>query len=79
MRHPNATTVACLIAAERMGGLEEKASTVIGAFFEDWSDERKADLYARLAESLLPADTIAVMTEKCSTALWANQNECLCG
>lgn len=78
-RHPDSTTVACLIAAERMGTLDEKASVVIGAFFDGWSDERKADLYARLAESLLATDTIAQMTVKCSAALWANQNECLCG
>lgn len=79
LRHPDSTTVACLIAAERCGTLDECAHDVIAAYFSDWTDERKADLYARLAESLLAEDTIAVMTDKCSRALWDNQNACLCG
>lgn len=75
-RHPDATTVACLIAAEREpDGLEERAAVVLARFFHDWSDERKADLYALLAESLTAGDTIATMTVKCSAALWRNQNE----
>lgn len=75
-RHPECTTLALLIKAEALqpGGLEYPAYLVIARYFTDWSDERKADLYARLAESLLPGDTIAKMEVKCSAALWANQN-----
>lgn len=78
-RHPECTTLACLIAAERApfgqgDTLEENAANVLARYFYDWSDDRKADLYARLAESLLPGDTIATMEVKCSEALWVNQN-----
>lgn len=77
-RHPECTTLALLIAAERNpNGLYDSAADVLARYFADWSDDRKADLYARLAESLLPGDTIATMEVKCSAALWANQNECL--
>lgn len=77
-RHPETTTVALLIAAERApGGLEESAHIVLARYFADWHDERKADLYARLAESLHAHDTIAAMEVKVNRALWDNQNECL--
>lgn len=78
-RHPECTTLALLIKAEALqpGDLEYPAYQVIERYYTDWSDDRKADLYARLAESLLPGDTIATMEVKCSAALWANQNECL--
>ena len=75
-RHPSSTTVACLIIAEntREGHLEYAAHKVIDAYFDDWTDERKADLYALLAESLLLGDTFSAWEAKCSNALWDNQN-----
>lgn len=75
-RHPDATTVAMLIAAERApGGLEESAATVLARFFQDWCDEQKSDLYALLAEGLTAGMTIAQMTSVCSRCLWDNQNK----
>jgi hypothetical protein len=77
-RHPECTILAALIAAEsNPHGLFDSAADVLARYFADWSDDRKADLYARLAESLLPSDTMATMEVKCSAALWDNQNECL--
>lgn len=74
MRHPESTTLALLIAAEREDTLPEKAYVVLERYYADMPDERKADLYARLAESIVATDTIAQMEVKCSVALWANQN-----
>lgn len=71
--HPETTTITLLIAAERQDGLPEKAATVLARYLSDWSDERKADLYARLVEKLTADMTIAQMEQHVSLALWQNQ------
>jgi len=74
-KHPQATTVTLLIAAERSPqGLEEDAHVVLAEYFAHWPDEMKADLYARLAECLKPSMTIGQMELLVSRCLWDNQN-----
>lgn len=78
IRHPMATTLALLIAAQQRwhAELEHAVYDVIAKLVDmaDWSDERKADLYARLAEVLKPSMRIIEMEVACNKALWQNQN-----
>lgn len=77
--HPIATTLSLLIYAEhlRQEELEYAVHEVLTRAVDlmDWSDERKADLYARLAESLNKGMPYAEMEKACSTILWDNQAE----
>lgn len=76
--HPLATTLALLILAESFheDELEYAAHVVLTKAVSlcDWSDERKADLYARLADTLERGMRFADMEKFVSLALWANQN-----
>ncbi len=54
-RHPKATNLALLIDAGRFRGhpdVEDSVYDSIAGFLTDYSDERKADLYARIVEGL---------------------------
>jgi DNA-binding protein Fis len=76
--HPEANTVALLLAAERAQitrpTLEEAAHTVLARYFEDWVEEQKADLYALLAEKVTANMTISQMVRAVSRCMWDNQN-----
>lgn len=82
-RHPYALTLTLLITAERQqrkyadGTFEDAVYEVLehAADLAGWSEERRADLYARIAESVTPADTIILMEQKINTCLWKNE-EC---
>lgn len=78
MRHPEATTVALLLTAEKQQpgrDLEEATHVVLARYFEDWPDEKKADLYALLAEKV-SADMSFMQTEQIvSRCLWDNDNQ----
>ena len=75
-RHPLATTITLLIAANQRStnDLEYEIHEVIARLtnLADWSDEKKADLYARLAEAINREDRIIDIERKVSFALWAN-------
>lgn len=77
-QHPNATTVSLLLIAEgqqRKGGtFEDDIADVLAAYFREWSDERKADLYALLAEKVKHDDKLADMQKVVSDCLWNNEN-----
>ena len=63
-RHPLTTTITLLIMAEpQTNKLEENVYKVLSHLIDlaKWSDERRADLYARLAERLKPGMTMLVM------------------
>jgi hypothetical protein len=82
-RHPYALTLALLIGAEAQqrhysdGTFEHAVHEVIERAFDlaKWSNERKADLYARLAESLTAADTNTIRERKINEALWAAERD----
>lgn len=77
-RHPMTTTLALLIAANQRKGtdLEFEIHEVIAKLTDlaEWSDEKKADLYARLAESINKEDRIIDIERKVSFALWQNDS-----
>lgn len=54
------------------GQLDYAAYEVLGEMFEDWPDERKADLYASLVESVQAHDTWVIMYAKVGKALESN-------
>ena len=82
-RHPYALTLALLIGAEQQqrkysdGTFEHAVHEVIEHAIDltGWSDERRADLYARLAESLTAADTNTIREQKINRALWAAERD----
>ena len=75
-RHPLCITLALLIAANQRKPteLEYEIHSVIAGLVDiaEWTDEKKADLYARLAESINKEDRIIDIERKVSFALWAN-------
>lgn len=75
-RHPLCTTLTLLIAANQRKGtdLEFEIHEVIAKLTDlaEWSDEKKADLYARLAEAVKRDDRIVEIERKVSFALWQN-------
>lgn len=75
-RHPLTTTITLLIAANQRStnDLEYEIHEVIARLtnIADWPDEKKADLYARLAESVNREDRIIDIERKVSFALWSN-------
>lgn len=75
-RHPLATTLALLIYARRAEGPESSTHDVLChlADIADWSDERKADLYALIAESVTAADPFFMVDAKVNDALWTNED-----
>lgn len=77
-RHPLALTLSLLIVAEKQqrkysNAFEDAVYEVLERTMElsEWADEKKADLYARLAESLTAADTMIITEDKVNKALWA--------
>jgi 23S rRNA maturation mini-RNase III len=81
--HPYATTLMLLVTAERQqrkyadGTFEDAVYEVIerAMLIADYSNERKADLYARIAESVTAEDKLAVLERKIGAALFANDKE----
>ena len=75
-RHPLCTTLTLLIAANQRKAteLEYEIHAVIAGLVDiaGWTDEKKADLYARLAESINKEDRIIDLERKVSFALWQN-------
>lgn len=75
--HPQAIALAILITSARSAGcpdVEQAAYKAIAALFDEWTDERKADLYAMLAERVRPNMTMIQMQETISRTLWDNEN-----
>lgn len=76
-RHPLTTTLALLLAANQRNTADfDYAIHDIIAHLTDlaaWSDEKKADLYARLAESVTKDDRLVDIERKVSFALWQNE------
>lgn len=75
-RHPHALTLALLIASfQRFGDLEEKTHDVIAHATDlaDYSDERKADLYARIVEKVTAAMRVIDLEQAINSCLWANE------
>ena len=77
-RHPLCTTLSLLIAANQRKGteLEYEIHAVIAGLVDiaGWTGEKKADLYARLAESINKEDRIIDLERKVSFALWQNDS-----
>lgn len=76
-KHPQATTVTLLLVAERQRetpGLEEAAYVVLDRYFADWPDEKKADLYALMAERVKGDMPLGKMEAAVSRCLWDNEN-----
>lgn len=69
-----ATTLATLIWSRKEAGedLEYAAYEVIGEYMADWTDERKADIYAMLAEELSATMPFPAMVEAVSECIRRN-------
>lgn len=77
MRHPLTTTIALLLVAAQRGTSEDygyRVAEVIEHLMEigDWSDERKADLYALLADTVKVDDSLHTIDGKVAAALSKN-------
>ncbi len=73
--HPKATALAlCLYAyhvgRDEIGGVEAVCTSIDNC--TDYDDERKADLYARIAESVKSTSTYGQMEKAISVALHGN-------
>jgi hypothetical protein len=55
--------------------LEHPAYEVLERYSSGMTDERKADLYARLAETVDPKSPLIQIQRACSDALYANDKE----
>lgn len=75
-RHPLCTTLSLLLAASQhpAESFDYKIHDIIQHLTDTagWSDEKKADLYARLAESVKADDRLTTIERKASFALWQN-------
>lgn len=71
-RHPDTTALTLLIRSGQFDDYERVASAIDQLLWR-YSDETKADLYARIQDSVLETDTFLAMEEKINAALWANQ------
>jgi hypothetical protein len=75
--HPQAIALSLLITSARSTGcpdVEQAAYKCIEVFFDEWSDDRKADLYALLAERVRPNMTMVDLQATVSRCLWDNEN-----
>lgn len=77
--HPASLTFALLLKASLHRELEDGTQECIGLMFKYFSDERKADLYARVGESVNATDMMTALQVKLSRCLWANQAEFING
>lgn len=82
--HPRALTLSLLIHAEclrRQGAPLPEVATelVIERYMGDWPEERRATLYAYLAESLHRADTHAKIRKECNAALYKTEWKVVAG
>jgi hypothetical protein len=66
--HPEAFNLACILPTD-----EDGIYRVVGMYFKDWSDDRKADLYALLVESITPQQTFSARFVAIANALWRNE------
>jgi alpha-L-fucosidase len=77
MRNSLITTITLLLVAAQRGTSEDygyRVAEVIERLMDigDWTDERKADLYALLAESVFVDDTMYAIETKVTQALQLN-------
>lgn len=76
-RHPMAETVVLLIIAEQRQHtcFEYAVYEVLNRYMElkAWPDDKRADLYAQLAEKYLPTGSIAVNTQIVSDCIWRTE------
>lgn len=71
-RHPLATTLAIILA--NRDDFDELLQASIEMLFDEYTDERKADLYAMLAERVTPQATFDALVDTVSRTLWDNEN-----
>lgn len=76
MRHPLTTTLTCLLVAAQAKpeDFEYRVYQILERLIDiaDWKDEKRADLYALLAESVLADDSMLVIEQKVIEALDKN-------
>lgn len=81
-RHPHALTLALLIAGyQRYGDIEERTHDIIEKCDDlaGYTDERKADLYARIVEKVHAAMRVIDLENAINQCLWQNEREFLNG
>lgn len=71
-RHPDTTALTLMIHSAKLQDGYERVASAIDALLWRYTDETKADLYARIQDSVLETDTFSTMEEKINRALWAN-------
>ncbi len=76
-RHPETAALTTLIHG---AGLDDyyPIAQAIEAMMTGRSDESKAELYARIQDTVYERDTFATMETKINAALWATQNAFAC-
>jgi hypothetical protein len=73
--HPKALTLALLLDAHKYDAdLEYATYLVIEEYLSSEPDEKKADLYAMVAEQLDPESSLTVKRQLLSRLLWDNEN-----
>ena len=64
-RHPLTTTLTLLLVANhRKQHFEDAIFDILASIMQEYSDEFKADLYARLAENVLATDNLYTIERK---------------
>ena len=75
--HPMAQTITLLIIAEQrqQTTFEYAVHEVLNRYMElkDWPEEKRADLYAQVAEQFIPTNSIAVNTHIVSDCIWRTE------
>lgn len=69
-----ALTLATLIWARKEEGLDYAAHTILEEYAGDWEDERKADLYALIAESVSDTMPFPAVVEAVAEAMRRNED-----
>ena len=64
-RHPLTTTLTLLLVAnQRKQHFEDAIFDILASIMQEYSEEFKADLYARLAENILATDNMYTIERK---------------
>ena len=77
-QHLFAFILTCLIRTgdDKVGDIEYKAHDAIASMTDGWSDHKRADLYARLAEGLDPHADFRDMEKTVLRCVQRNDSEC---
>lgn len=72
-RHPSTTVLSVLLYSCRWALDYDNVGQCIDTVCADMPDEYKAELYARIQDTVLEGDTMAEIERKVTAALWSTE------